>query len=91
MHVLTHVVTNIKHVYITNKMDRISNSRVNKYLIVTMIYFWITEQLSSNVIEKIPREKTRIESFLHKSFSRKNLSNLFYFLNVQSVSLKNIS
>lgn len=103
MHVLTHVITNIKHVYITNKMDRISKWIHGSTSILSWrwFYFWITEpckswftwKISSNVMQQrrmyfFLREKSRMKSFLRKTFQAKNLSSLFYFLNVQSVSLK---
>lgn len=69
MHVLTRAVTNIKHVYITNKTDRISKwIHGSTSLIVATIHFWITGPFESRNTENLSEHKQREEfpSFLVK-------------------------
>lgn len=62
MHVLTRAVTNIKHVYITNKTDRISKwIHGSTSLIVATIHFWITGPFESRNTENLSEHKQREE------------------------------
>lgn len=73
MHVLTHAVTNIKHVYITNKIDlsEFTDQQVLLWRRFIFLFFWITgpfqsiaceiRKISPNIIKTkaIPREKNK--------------------------------